>query len=402
MSLLTTTALAWKRSFNGLRSSGIHRMRESCSTTRLFATSVQTRDQVEYLVKLLNDPTLTENYAKDQHAPTPDAFLLPRFLLNYLKPMNLVPKEFVMGLLDLSIAHHSKMPNIIKVNHSSQEDSAFTVCGDTHGQYHDFCRIFHPSLAGFPSDDNRFLFNGDMTDRGAMGLEILLFLLSAQQCQPQTIHLLRGNHETFEMNKGFGFLQEVLIKYDKEVFAKFQELFMNLPLGAVLNDKVFVAHGGLGKRTVTMTIDDINQKVERKAFDTYDYDSAFTELLWSDPRERIVGLKSSSRGAGYQFGADITTSFLDHNGLELMIRSHECEDAGYRVFHGGKLLTVFSAPNYCGSVKNKGAVVRFAKAKGKLLDYEIRQFTEEKVGPHTFHSAQVRLEKLARQRFPQQ
>lgn len=58
-------------------------------------------------------------------------------------------------------------------------------------------------------------------------------------------------------------------------------------------------------------------------------------------------------------GPDVTKAFLDDNGLELLVRSHEVKDEGYEVAHNGRLVTVFSAPNYCDSMGNKGAFLRF-------------------------------------------
>ena len=69
------------------------------------------------------------------------------------------------------------------------------------------------------------------------------------------------------------------------------------------------------------------------------------ELLWSDPMPS-AGRAPSKRGVGIQFGPDVTQKFLDHNGLDYIIRSHEVKDEGYEVLHGGKCITVFSAPNY--------------------------------------------------------
>lgn len=55
----------------------------------------------------------------------------------------------------------------------------------------------------------------------------------------------------------------------------------------------------------------------------------------------------------------MTAAFLEANGLELLVRSHEVKEEGYEVIHNGQLVTVFSAPNYCDQMGNKGAFVRF-------------------------------------------
>lgn len=46
------------------------------------------------------------------------------------------------------------------------------------------------------------------------------------------------------------------------------------------------------------------------------------ECLWSDPAPQ-PGRQMSKRGVGLQFGPDVTKAFLDQNGLELVVRSHE-------------------------------------------------------------------------------
>jgi serine/threonine-protein phosphatase 5 len=48
---------------------------------------------------------------------------------------------------------------------------------------------------------------------------------------------------------------------------------------------------------------------------------------------------------------------LENNSLEYIIRSHEVKDNGYEVTHDGKCITVFSAPNYCDTMGNKGAFI---------------------------------------------
>ena len=58
------------------------------------------------------------------------------------------------------------------------------------------------------------------------------------------------------------------------------------------------------------------------------------------------------------FDADNLLSFF----AAMLVRSHEVKPEGYEYQKGGKVLTVFSAPNYCDQMGNKGAFVRFQGA----------------------------------------
>lgn len=95
-----------------------------------------------------------------------------------------------------------------------------------------------------------------------------------------------------------------------------------------------------------------------------------SDLLWSDPQP-FPGKAPSKRGVGYSFGPDITEAFLKVNNLDLVVRSHEVKDEGYLVEHGGKTITIFSAPNYCDSMGNKGAYIHFDETlEPKFTQYE--------------------------------
>ena len=98
------------------------------------------------------------------------------------------------------------------------------------------------------------------------------------------------------------------------------------------------------------------------------------DLLWSDP-QAANGRSPSKRGVGLSFGPDVTRDFLKHNDLNLVIRSHEVRDEGYEVEHGGALITVFSAPNYCDAMGNRGAFIRIGR------DLEPK-FTTFEASPH--------------------
>jgi serine/threonine-protein phosphatase 5 len=82
------------------------------------------------------------------------------------------------------------------------------------------------------------------------------------------------------------------------------------------------------------------------------------ELLWSDPGD-APGRGLSKRGCGITYGPDVAERFLKANGLKLLVRAHEVKPEGYEWQKGKHVITVFSAPNYCDQMGNKGAFARF-------------------------------------------
>ncbi|KAK8939686.1 Serine/threonine-protein phosphatase 5 [Platanthera guangdongensis] len=228
----------------------------------------------------------------------------------------------------------------------------FTVCGDVHGQFYDLLNIFE--LNGLPSEENPYLFNGDFVDRGSFSVEVILTLFAFKCMAPSAMHLARGNHESKNMNKIYGFEGEVKSKLSEAFVELFAEVFCCLPLAHVINDKVFVVHGGL------FSVDGVKLS-DIRAIDRFcepPEEGLMCEILWSDPQPQY-GRGPSKRGVGLSFGEDVTKRFLQENNLDLLVRSHEVKDEGYEIEHDGKLITVFSAPNYCDQMGNKGAFIRF-------------------------------------------
>jgi len=169
------------------------------------------------------------------------------------------------------------------------------------------------------------------------------------------------------MNKLYGFEGEVKSKYNENMFFAFSEVFNCLPLAAIVGEKVFVLHGGLFSKD-GVTLDDI-KKLDR--YKEPPEEGLMSDMLWSDPQKQN-GRGPSKRGAvGVAFGPDVTHKFLKENNLDLLIRSHEVKDEGYEVEAGGKLITIFSAPNYCDQMGNKGALIKL----GSDLKPQFTQFT---------------------------
>lgn len=242
------------------------------------------------------------------------------------------------------------LPTVTKVN--IPEGGHFTVCGDVHGQYYDLLNIFE--LNGEPSPENPYHFNGDFVDRGSFSAEVIFLMFCWKLLYPNSFHMTRGNHETINMNTMYGFQGEIITKYDKNTFDLFTEAFDWIPLASVLGGKVLILHGGLFSSD-DVTLADL-EKVDRNRQPP---DSGLMcEMLWSDPSP-ISGRQPSKRGVGVSFGPDVTNNFLKTNGLDMVVRSHEVKDNGYEVEAECNLVTVFSAPNYCDQMGNKGAFIRF-------------------------------------------
>ncbi|RMZ75308.1 hypothetical protein DV738_g5543, partial [Chaetothyriales sp. CBS 135597] len=246
-----------------------------------------------------------------------------------------------------------------------QPGTRLTVCGDTHGQYFDLLQIFN--LNGFPDDKHAYLFNGDFVDRGSWSTEIALLLYAYKWLRPKFFFLNRGNHETDDMNRVYGFEGECKAKYNEKVFKLFSESFSALPLATLIGNKYLVLHGGLFSDD-KISLDDI-RKLNRHGQRQPGQSGLMMEMLWTDPQPQ-PGRGPSKRGVGLQFGPDVTQRFCKNNGLEAVIRSHEVRMDGYEVEHGGKCITVFSAPKYCDATENKGAYINI----GPDLKLEYHQF----------------------------
>ena len=254
------------------------------------------------------------------------------------------------------------------------------VVGDTHGQLEDVLTIF---LAhGTPSSRNRYIFNGDIADRGPNACEIFLLLFAFFIEDPDCMVITRGNHEDEEMNKlsseeGGGFHEEVLQKYTGGIFMKFEAIYKMLPLAAVVQKELFIVHGGLARNSKsslnTSFIRDIDAGVvscpHGGCYPLCLEEQVFQDLLWSDPQEKL-GWEANPRGAGIKWGPDLTAAFLKRTGLKWIIRSHQLPEdkRGFSTHHLGLVYTLFSASNYCGTAGNKGGVclleLRYDSADG--------------------------------------
>ena len=218
--------------------------------------------------------------------------------------------------------------------------------GDIHGQYYDLLRLF--KYGGYPPESN-YLFLGDYVDRGKQSIESICLLLAYKIKFPENFFLLRGNHECSSINRIYGFYDECKRRYSIKLWKVFTECFNYLPVAAIIDEKIFCMHGGLSPDLTSMEqIHRIYRPMEVP--DT----GLLCDLLWSDPNPDIKTWDDNERGVSYTFGPDVVTLFLKKHDMDLIARAHQVVEEGYEFFSNKKLVTIFSAPNYCGEFDNSG------------------------------------------------
>ena len=259
------------------------------------------------------------------------------------------------------------------------------MIGDIHGQFYDMVEMLDeitPRLDKEP--DLHLVFMGDYVDRGIRCVEVLAYLLALKLNHPKRIIMLRGNHESRSMTEHFTFRKECIDKFDLETYEAFIGLFDCLPLAASANGLYLCVHGGISPDLTRVS--DINDRVDR--FKEPPNVGLFCDLLWSDPiydeaeARELDFAKNVERDCSFRYGLRPLKNLLRGDRMLMLVRAHEVQPDGFNahLWEGHDqfplVMTVFSAPNYCGSYQNRAAIA--ISKVDEMENLSIKQFDPAK------------------------
>ena len=220
------------------------------------------------------------------------------------------------------------------------------VIGDLHGDLISLMRMMEIIRLENPK---YVIFLGDIVDRGLYQLECFILVLVLKIKDSNKYFLLKGNHETLEVNQSYGFFQDFLNRFkDPKKFNQITAVYNALPYCALVNESILCLHGGIPEEfnainklrgIKTSEINLINENTAK----------SLLQIMWNDPKLKLKGFTESFRGRDIKFfGEDVFTDFMRENKLDYLIRAHEMFPEGYKWFFNERLLSIFSSANYRG------------------------------------------------------
>ena len=253
---------------------------------------------------------------------------------------------------------------LLELNTEENEDEIYVI-GDIHGDLETLKKLIKIINKNNPKI---IIFLGDIVDRGPMQFECLLIVLALKILYPLKYYILRGNHETLEMNEYYGFFQDFYSRFnDQSKFIEILSIYNLIPICALINRVVLCLHGGIPQDF------DILRKLHGHKCKNYKeiYNlnmQGIFQIMWNDPKSELSGFSNSFRGPGIKiFGNDVFEKFLKYNDLKYIIRAHECFLEGFRWFFNKRLLSIFSSANYRGPNPASYAIIRDNEVIPKLL-----------------------------------
>ncbi|NVM18302.1 MAG: metallophosphoesterase [Candidatus Lokiarchaeota archaeon] len=254
---------------------------------------------------------------------------------------------------------------LLELNVDNSESEIFVI-GDIHGNLKSLQRYIEIIEQANPKF---IIFLGDIVDRGPYQLECLILILALKIKQANKYFLLKGNHESLEINQYYGFYQDFIHRFqDQNKFTDVLALYKVLPYCVLVNKSVLCLHGGIPedneifeklKDIKTMDLTSVAKSVAK----------SLMQIMWNDPKPKLNGFSDSFRGIDIKnFGEDVFIGFMKKNKLNYLIRSHELYPEGYKWFFNKRLLSIFSSANYRGANPASYAIIKNNLVKPKIVE----------------------------------
>ncbi|GMR59800.1 hypothetical protein PMAYCL1PPCAC_29995, partial [Pristionchus mayeri] len=270
--------------------------------------------------------------------------------------VTIIPEDLVI-VTRAAAASFKEQKTLIKIDKSAMP---INIVGDLHGEFRELRMML--SKCGDPICQS-YLFLGDYVDRGVQGVECFMLLLALKCRFPLKVYMLRGNHEDANTATTYGFYDECKEKFNpigETMWSHFVNVFNWMPCAALVAEKMFCMHGGLSPHI--SSLEDIESIKRPTIVPPY---GLMCDLVWSDPDNKYPGWALSTRGISYTFDDDLIKKFCKAFDIDLIVRAHQIYQdmyrGGYKFFAEGRLLSIFSAPNYL-NYKNDSCIVKVSSA----------------------------------------
>jgi diadenosine tetraphosphatase ApaH/serine/threonine PP2A family protein phosphatase len=243
--------------------------------------------------------------------------------------------------------------------------SSVYVVGDLHGNFEALKFV----VDTWRQDPHALVvFLGDYVDRGDQQLETINYVLVLKLLYPEGVYLLRGNHETPQVNSYYGFSHvcgETFGERAKRMYNEYNILFSYLSVAFLVSREILLVHGGIPRGLPSLEYINTLEKGDLNA-----EDEILGQMLWNDPTQKYQEFVTNwKRGIHYEFGETVFSDFLERTGVKMVIRGHEVFPGGYKYFFGQRLLSIFSSPGNRGSCEAKMA--RIEDGTVSLLDITV-------------------------------
>lgn len=245
----------------------------------------------------------------------------------------------------------------------------------------------------------KLIFLGDYVDRGKEHLKTMEKIMILKYIFPGNIFLLMGNHDGGNIKNDIVslcvrkpeedksedyfiyYLDELTkqnVRYDRNLIEKYLKLFQSMAVVSFTkcDGKIFCGvHGGIPRplreeKAIYGYISSLSDLTDESKVNNRD-ETIINNILWSDPLGDREDKYNHTRRFG--FTDDEFNHFADILGIDYLIRGHEANEEGYRIFCNGRLYCIFGSGQVLKEGKESNPSTAYPWVKPKILKVERNQ-----------------------------